>query len=162
MREEHLAVTLSQIPGIKRFIKIAREGTGEMDRLKGIKQEVEFERWMGNKTVDAWAKAYYWYGSENGRVAMDKTIEAQADWNDQQRLMERARRIDLIKDLDNRTSWLSVWYEPAKVRAAAYNEKLKAANTAEKRRALDEQFSIVLSAGGFTGDEFWRELSKLQ
>lgn len=165
MREEHLALTLAEIPGINRFIKVVRIGGERFEKQREIIDEERFTRFIDSRNVDFYSKLAYWYGSTEGNKELWKYLakpDIVSDPLARERLLNRSQFIMRIKNLPERDTWVNLWYDSAAVKAKDFEDRLTQATTPEARKRLWEQFAIVFNAKGYIGDEFRRELEKLR
>jgi len=164
MKEEHIALVLAEIPGIKRFVKVARPGSGLMDKQTEIINESEFENFVNSRNVDFLAKAAYWHGIEESREELREYLgdkEKVKDRDEFHRLRDRIKFLQGIKELQNRNSWARMWYKSAEDKAKDFVNRMKSAATPEEEDEIRKQLSIVTRAGGYVTDDFRTEVSKL-
>jgi len=165
MQEEHLALILSKVPGIKRFIRVVKSGTDIMEKQGEILEDTKFNDFVNSGSIDYYSKAHYWYGVKG---ANDKLMEHLNDKKkvptlaEQERLIGRAEFISKIKDLPNRATWVRMWSQPAEAKARDYLDRLDRAKTEAQKESLSRQLSVVLGARGYAGPEFFREVERLR
>ena len=165
MREEHLALTLSQIPGINRFIKVVKLGSDRFDKQQEYKEEERFSRFVDARNIDYYAKLGHWYKSDDGKKGVREYLRQsriRKDDNIYSRLYQRSEFIRSIKNLTERSTWSNMWYETPKVKAQDYVDRHEAAKTPEAKARLRKQLGIVMGAKGYIGEDFWEEVAKVK
>ena len=165
MKEEHLALILAEIPGIKRFIKTSKIGSSRLDKQDKIITEAEFESFVDSRNVDFYAKAHHWYGAEGADKELRNYMrrpDIRKDPDKWERLNNRSEFIRAVKDLPERNTWLKLWYKSAEVKAKDYVDRQESARTKEDKVKLRKQMGVVLGAKGYAGDKFWEEVGKVK
>lgn len=163
MKEEHLALQLAQIPGISRFIKVARGGTGFSDKQKEIIEEETFRDFVNSRNVDFYAKAYYWYGADEAQKDLMKYIydpNNVKDRNESDKLKDRMKFIANIKELPDRNSWLRMWNRSAEEKAEDFVNRLNATDEAGRKEIWSKAYPVLVRAGGYVTPEFRSEVGK--
>lgn len=165
LQEEHLALVLSEIPGIKRFIKTVKIGTGRMEEQNPILDQVRYEDYINTRDLDVYAKAYYWYGAKEGRTEMNKLLQDTSrvkTYDEKERLINRAMFIEKVKGLPERSAWLKMWHKPAEAKAREYYKLMQEAGSKEARDRLREQFSTILDIDeGYVGPAFYEAYERI-
>lgn len=165
MKEEHLALILAEVPGIKRFIKTSKIGSSRLDKQDKIITEAEFESFVDSRNVDFYAKAHHWYGAEGADKELRNYLrrsDIRKDPDKWERLNNRAEFIRSVKDLPERNTWLKLWYKSAEVKVKDYVDRQESARTKEDKAKLRKQMGVVLGAKGYAGDKFWEEVGKVK
>jgi len=164
MREEHLALVLAEIPGVKRFIKVVRAGGGRIEKQKEILEKIDLADFINSRNVDFYAKLYHWYGKKDAKKEFIDYVtdkERVKTLDEKERLIKRWEFIRAIKDLPDRSSWANMWYKSPEAKARDYVDRLRAAKTEEEKEELKRKLDILIKAGGYVTPRFRYEVSRL-
>lgn len=159
-KEKHLAEVLSKAPGIRRFIGITNPYSQHAQDIGKAKEGDALERWIQNRGLDTLVDGYLYEGNVERKEIIDY-IKGFKDKKVFDRLKDRFEFSQKIKDLPNRSFWLSMKGLSPEARAEIYVNRLNE-STPEQREQLRKELVIVISAGGVVSTYFRREVGKLK
>jgi hypothetical protein len=159
-KEQHLAMTLSKIPVIKRFFGVTNPYTKYGTSMDESKEQSDIQRWIQTRGLDARVEGYLY----DDTVSRKEVVDYMASFKDKKvydRLKERFTFQEKTKDLPNRTFWLRLRGLTTEARAKVYVERLNKSNE-EERQQLNKEMATVIQAGGVMSSEFREEVGKLR
>ncbi len=160
-KEKHLAQTLSKVPIIKRFFGITNPYSQYGTKTEEAKMQSDVDRWVQNRGLDTLVEGYLYKDNVN-RSEISDYIYSFKDKDIRDRLKDRLKFSEDIKDLPNRSFWLSLkGITDTKARARLYVDRLDSSNDQERDQLMRE-YNIVNKAGGIVSDEFRSEVRKLR
>lgn len=165
IQDEHRALSLAKISGFKRIFKLTKSDGEISDKQREIKSQNELERWVDQKNVNYYAKLAYWHNSKEGDDKLYDYIhrpEVTGNEDKRKRLFDQADFIRKIRNLEDKSGWLSMYHEPAEVRAKDYLLRESVARTPEEKDKLQRQLGVVLSSGNYASESFWRNVGSLR
>ncbi len=159
-KEMHLAEVLSKTPMIKRFIGITNPYSQFAEPVQTARDESMLKRWIENRGLDQRVESFLYEGGKKKDVT--EYISKFKDVDTQDRLWSRFEFQEAIKDLPNRSFWLSLKGTPdTEARAKLYFDRVDSA-TSEEKKQLQKEFNIIDEAGGVISDSFIDEVMKLK
>jgi hypothetical protein len=160
MKEKHLAETLSKVPVVKRFLGITNPYSQYAQPIEQAKEKGTVDRWIENRNLDTLVDGYL-YKDNVKRSEVMKYINTFKDPDTQDRLMNRFEGQMELKNLPNKSFWLSLKSIPeVEQRAKVYVDRYNRSNDEEKFQ-LRKELGIVDSAGGIVSDKFMGEAARL-
>jgi len=176
-KEKHLAEVLSKVPVVKRFFGITNPYSQFAAPVDEARNESSLKRWVQNRGLDARVDGYLYDKNVTRKEVIDYIISFK-DKDIYDRLKDRFEFSEKIKDLPNRSFWLSLKGTPdTEARAKLYFDRLNRATPKERKQILEEvvitlpsgekkvieggEVGIVEKAGGIISDEFRREVMRL-
>lgn len=160
-KEQHIAMTLAKTPVVKRFIGVTHPYSTRAARIEEHEEASELNRWIERRELDRLADGYL-HGEGVERDEVLGYIRSFKDREVRDRLVERFKFKERIKDLSNRSYWLRLRSMRPEARAREYLDLMKGLPEEEKDRMRREEFPIVDKAGGVLTEDFRREVRKLQ
>ena len=158
-REMHIAEALTKIPVIRRFIGITDPYAKFAQPIKETKEEGMFERWTQNRGLDAKVEGYLYQGNVE-RSEITDYIKSFKDKDIQDRLKDRFEFSVNIKELPNRSFWLSLkGVQDVDARAKLLNDRMRGSND-EQRAQLYREIATVEKAGGIISEDFKKAFMK--
>ena len=159
-KEQHLAMVLSKLPIIKRFFDVTHPYSQFAKSVDKAKEDSDVNRWTQNRGLDLRVDGYL-YDKNVERKEVYKYMNSFKDVKVYDRLEERFRFKEDIKDLPNRSFWLRLKGLTVEARARVYVERYDN-STPEERKEMYKEESIVIGAGGVFSDSFYDEVSSLR
>jgi hypothetical protein len=160
-KEMILAEALSKSPGVKRFIGSTNPYSQFAGPIKEGMEKAELERFIQNRGLDARFEGYL--ADKVDRQEIFEYMQSFKDRDVYNRLKDRFKFAEKIKELPNRAFWLSLkGIEDTETRARLYLDRLDKASPEEQDRIMTEEIPIVLRAGGIISGEFRKEVIKLR
>jgi len=158
-KEMHLAEVLAKTPIAKRFIGITNPYTQYASSIEQAREESMLKRWVENRGLDQRVESYLYEGGKRSDV-IDYIKTTSKDQATEDRLKDRFIFQEKIKELPNRSFWLSLKGTPdTDARAKLYVQRLESA-TPEEKEQLRKEEAIVNNAGGVISDEFKEAVMK--
>jgi anti-sigma regulatory factor (Ser/Thr protein kinase) len=162
MKEKHLAETLAKVPIVKRFIGITNPYSQFANTVEKAREGSVLDRWIENRGLDTLVEGYLYKDNVTRKEVIDYISKTAKDKDTFDRLRDRFKFQEKIKDLPNRSFWLALKGTPdTDARAKLYMNRLANA-TPEERHQLMNEVGIVQSAGGVISDEFRKSVMKLK
>jgi len=160
-KEMHLAEVLSKTPIAKRFIGITNPYTQYASSIEQAREESMLKRWVENRGLDQRVESFLYEGGKRSDVT-DYIRATSKDQATEDRLKDRFIFQEKIKELPNRSFWLSLKGTPdTDARAKLYVQRLESA-TPEEKEQLRKEEAIVYNAGGVISDEFKEAVMKIR
>ena len=160
-KEQHLAETLSKIPIIKRFFGVTNSYSQFAEPINEAREDSMLKRWIKNRGLDQRVDSFLFEGGKRSDV-IDYIKVTAKDQDTQDRLKERFIFSEKIKDLPNRSFWLSLKGIPdTEARAKVFVQRLDAASEVD-RAAIMREVGIVQHAGGVISDKFKQDAMKFR
>jgi hypothetical protein len=160
-KEQHLAETLSKIPIIKRFFGVTNSYSQFAEPINEAREDSMLKRWIENRGLDQRVDSFLFEGGKRSDV-IDYIKVTAKDQDTQDRLKERFIFSEKIKDLPNRSFWLSLKGIPdTEARAKVFVQRLDAASEVD-RAAIMREVGIVQHAGGVISDKFKQDVMKFR
>jgi len=159
-KEQHLAMTLSKIPVIKRFFGVTNPYSQYGQAIDEAKESSDIQRWIQNRGLDMRVEGYLYQDN----VSRKEVIDYMREFKDKKvydRLKDRFTFQEKIKGLPNRTFWLRLKGLTTEARAKVYVDRLNSASD-EERKELYEELGTVIKAGGVMSPGFREEVGKLR
>ena len=159
-KEQHLAMTLSRIPVVKRFFGVTSPYSQFADPLEKAEEKDVVNRWIQNRGLDARVEGYLF----DKNIKRKEVIDYMREFKDKKvfdRLKDRLVFQEKIKDLPNRSFWLRMKSLNVEARAEVYVNRLERATEKEKEQLMNELQKII-QIGGVVTKSFRNEVSKLQ
>ena len=159
VRKQHWLMTLAEFPGFNRIIGVTRPGYKISSAGESAANEENAERVVRNGKMDFITENYYWkgYGSE---LDVDSYIDSFEEKHIRDSLERRRSFIEKVRDLPNRSAWLSKFHQTPELKAKHFNE-VYTLQTPESEFVLDE-----LIDAGYIGsdslDRFFDEMEKIR
>jgi hypothetical protein len=160
-KEMHMAEILSKMPITKNFIGITNPYSQFVAPINEAKEQSMLKRWVENRGLDQRVESFLYEGGKRSDVT-DYIRTTSKDQATEDRLKDRFIFQEKIKELPNRSFWLSLKGTPdTDARAKLYVQRLDSA-TPEEKEQLRKEESIVYNAGGVISDEFKEAVMKLR
>lgn len=160
-KEQHLAEALSKIPIIKRFFGVTNSYSQFAEPINEAREDSMLKRWIENRGLDQRVDSFLFEGGKRSDV-IDYIKVTAKDQDTQDRLKERFIFSEKIKDLPNRSFWLSLKGIPdTEARAKVFVQRLDAASEVD-RAAIMREVGIVQHAGGVISDKFKQDVMKFR
>ncbi len=158
-KEQHLAMTLSKIPVIKRFFGVTNPYSQFADPIDKAREQSDIQRWIQNRGLDARAEGHL-YDKNITKKEIDTYMRSFKDKDIYDRLKDRFTFQEKTKDLPNRSFWLRLKGLTTEARAKVYVDRLSKATDAEKEQ-LSKELQRMITIGGIVSKGFRDEVSKL-
>jgi hypothetical protein len=155
---QHFAMTLSEIPGIKRIIGITVPRAHRTQPRDDLKDEQDVVQFLRNSNLDTVAENYYWWGV-GSLMDAEKMIANQKEKSLRISMRKKVKFIRDIKSLGHRTSWSSMFNATPEVKGADFYDMYQTASD-EERVALRREMD-TLGRLGYTSRRFWKEYERL-
>ena len=159
-KEQHLAMSLSKIPVVRRFYGITNPYAQYAQPIDRVKEKSDIDRWVQNRELDVRVDGYLFDKTVERKEVIDY-IKGFKDKDIYDRLKERFEFQEKIKDLPNRSFWLRLRSLTTKARAKIYVDRLNKADE-EERKQLRKELATVIRAGGVVSEGFREEVMKLR
>ncbi len=160
-KEMHLAEALSKVPIAKRFIGITNPYSQYAEPINEAKEQGMMKRWIENRGLDQRVESFLYEGGKRADVIeyIQKTAK---DQNTLERLRDRFIFQEKIKDLPNRSFWLSLkGITDTEARAKVFVERFDKASSADQEQ-MNKEIGIVTNAGGIISDEFKQKVMQIR
>lgn len=160
-REKHLAEVISKIPVIKRFIGVTNPYSQFASIIDQEKEVASLKRWSENRGLDTLVDGYL-YKDNVTRSEIADYMRSFKDKDTYDRLKERFEFSQKIRELPNRSFWLSLkGISDTRARAKVYVDRYDKADEVTQSQIMQEM-EIVKNAGGVISDEFKKEVMKVR
>jgi len=159
-KEQHIAMTLSEMPIVKRFIGVTNPYSKYATGIDEAAEKVTVEHWRQRRELDRLTEGYL-FEKSIGRGEVFKYIRSFKESRVRDRLQDRFDFQYAIRNLPERSFWLRLQHLDPEVRAERYYAREQAADPEERKRLARER-AIIGTAGGFFSDSFWDEFNKLR
>ena len=160
MREKHLAMTLAQMPVVKRFFGVTNPYSKFGQSIDKVQEKQVVKRWIENRELDRLAEGYLFEDSVK-RSEVVKYITSVKDRDTRDRLKDRFVFQETIKDLPNRSFWLRMKGLAPEARAKIYVNRLNSSSPVEIEE-IRKELPIVTKAGGIINSEFRKQVMAIQ
>jgi len=160
-KEQHLAMVLSEMPIIRRFIGVTNPYMKHATKIDEAQEKAVLERFVQNRNFDIKVEAYL-YGKP-GLVSREEVIKEARKYKDVEtydRLMDRFRFEEAIKDLPEKSFWRRMKGLMTEAKARVFVDRLKSASEEEKDQ-LWREYVIISRAKGVISPEFRSEVERL-
>jgi hypothetical protein len=159
-KEQHLAMALSKIPVVKRFIGVTNPYSQYSEKIDKAQEEAVLEQFVENRNFDILVEGYL-YGEGVSKNDIINEARKYKDIETYDRLMERFKFEQGIKDLPNKSFWRRLKGLRTEVKAKVFVDRLNSSSP-EERKQLWEEYNIADIAGGVVSDEFLDEVEKIK
>jgi hypothetical protein len=159
-KQQHLAHVLAKTPVIKRFLGVTNPYTKFATKIDKAREKVVLENFIETRDFDPLVEGYL-YGKGVSRQDVFDKIRSYPEKKTRDRLRDRFRWEENIKDLPEKSFWKSVKGLPIEAKARVFVDRLNKANEKEKKQ-LWKEYGIVSRAGGVVSRNFRREVNKLR
>jgi hypothetical protein len=159
-KEQHWAMALSKVPMIKKFIGVTNPYTKYAGKLDVAEEEAVFKRHVENLNFDIKVEGYL-YG-EKGEVTRDelmKEARSHGDKDTYERLLDRWKFEEAIKNLPNKSFWRRMKGIPLEAKAKVFADRLEGASQ-EEENELWREYAVVSRAKGIISPEFRKEVMR--
>ncbi len=160
-KEQHLAMILSQIPVLKRFIGVTNPYSKYAKDINKAKEMSDLKRFIQDRGLDTLSDGYL-FKDNVSREEIFKYIKTFHDRDIQNRLIERFRVQERTKDLPERTFWLQLQQLKPDARAQVFMDRLTKLDR-DRQSEVWKEFGEMsrMSKGVFT-PKFRQEVRKIQ
>lgn len=160
-KQQHLAEVLSKTPMIKRFFGITNPYSQFVSPINEVKEQAMMKRWIENRGLDQRVESYLFEGGKRSDV-IDYIHTTAKDQNTLERLKDRFVFQEKIKELPNRSFWLSLKGIPdTEARAKMFVQRFDSASSKEQEQ-MNKEIGIVANAGGVISDEFKSQVMRVR
>jgi hypothetical protein len=160
-KEKHLAEVMSKVPVVRRFLGVTNPYSQYAQDINEAKMDSSLQRFVENRGLDTLVEGYLFKDNVSREEIDDYISKTAKDKDTFDRLRERFKFQEKIKDLPNRSFWLSLKGIPdSKARAEVYVRRFVRATPDEQDQIRDE-LGIVTAAGGVVSSDFRREVDKI-
>jgi len=159
-REKHLAEVLSKVPVVKRFFGLTNPYSKHAEGIDKAEEIVELRRFTENRGLDTLAEGYLYQDNVSRREIFNHISNAK-DKDTSDRLRERFKFHEAVKDLPERSFWLRLQGIPVEARAQVFVNRLEKASP-EQQEQIWKEYAIIARAKGIISNSFRREVSKLR
>jgi hypothetical protein len=159
-KEQHLAMTLAEIPGIKRFFGVTKPYSKYATKIDDAEEASTIKKFIENRGMDTLVDSYL-YGKSTSRDEVMKYASSFKDLDTFERLTERFQWEEAIKKLPEKSFWRRMKGLNAEVKAKVFVDRLNSSTDAQKQQ-LWKEFGIVGAAGDVISDSFIEEVTKLR
>ncbi|KKM15375.1 hypothetical protein LCGC14_1696710, partial [marine sediment metagenome] len=155
--EQHIAMMLSQLPVLKRFIKVTNPYNKYRELVDDVSKDVSTKRWINTRNVDRLTEGYLFHKN----VKLDEVREfirsvGKKDGKEEaERMFRRLNFQTKVKDLNNRVFWLKLQRLTPEARAKVFSDVWSKANPERKEEMRGEM--RIIGKGVFT-ERFFKEL----
>ena len=159
-REQHIAMVLTELPILKRFIGVTNPYSKYAEKIDEAQEKADLEHWRQSRELDRLTDGHLFEDSVE-RKDIFKYIRTFPKKEVRDRLMDRFDFQDAIKKLPERSFWLRLQGLKNPAKADIYYGRWKAADE-EERKQLTREAGIIGAAGGVLGVGFWDEFSRVR
>ena len=159
-KEQHLAMTLSRMPVIGRFIGVTHPYSQYARPIDKAEEKHAINRWIQNRGLDARMEGYFFEDT----VARKEVVDYMRGFKDKDvydRLKSDFEFTQKTKDLPNRTFWMRLKRLAVEPRAEVFVHRLDR-STPEEREQLWKEYAIVADVGGVVSSDFRKEVTRLR
>ena len=159
-KEEHLAMVLKELPVVRRFMGVTNPYTKYAGKIKEATKSVELKNFVENRNFDIKVEGYL-YG-EKGQVTRDDLFKEARSYGDKdtyERLMDRWKFEEAIKNLPNKSFWRRMKGIPLEAKAKVFADRLEGASQ-EEENELWREYAVVSRAKGVISPEFRKEVMR--
>jgi len=154
LREQHWAITISQIPGLKNLMSITVPRSYRVGDRLSMSEDERFKSYLRRGELDAKAEGYYWKGVGK-ESEIEKFIDSFEEPSIRKSLENKKKFIEDIKNLPHRNSWSRVFHTTPEYKAEDFYKIWKVESSPSERVALERELDTLLEAG-FVGKESQR------
>lgn len=158
-KQQHIAMVLSRTPITGRFIGVTNPYSKHAEKFEEAEQASVLKKFVENRGVDTLIDQYLYEGVGDRKAIFDY-IEQFNDKDTQDRLRDRFKWEEAIKDLPEKSFWRRMKGLNTDARARVFVERLNS-STPEERRQLWEEYGIISRAGGVISKSFRTEVLDL-
>ena len=153
LKQQHWAITLSQVPGLKNLFGITVPRAYRTDDRVQMKEDDKLVQYVRNGEFTSMAEGFYWKGVGK-EDDLEKYIDKYEDEdpNVAKGLEKKKNFIENIKSLPNRSSWSTMFHTSTEAKATDFFKIWKASNN-EQRTSLNKELDILLEAGYVSKEE---------
>jgi hypothetical protein len=145
----------------KRFIGITNPYSQFAEPIQDAKDESMLKRWIENRGLDQRVESFLYEGGKRTEV-IDYIKATAKDQNTQDRLKDRFIFQEKIKELPNRSFWLSLKGIPdTEARAKVFVQRFDSATPVEQEQ-MNKEIGIITGAGGVISDEFKQQVMRVR
>jgi hypothetical protein len=158
-KEQHLAMTLSEVPAIKRFFGVTKPYSKYASKIDQAEESSTIKKFVENRGMDTLVEGFL-YGKN---VKVDELFDYAAKSGDKdtyKRLIDRFKWEEAIRTLPEKSFWRRMKGLNLDARARVFVDRLNKANPVQEEQLWNE-FGIVAGAGGVVGKEFRNEVSRV-
>jgi hypothetical protein len=159
-KEQHLAMTISKTPVVKRFFGVTNPYSQHATLIDKAEESSTVKRWVQNRDLDALVEGYL-FEKNVSMKEIDKYISSFDDKEIEERLYDRFEFQEKTRDLPNRSFWLRLKGLNVDARARVFVDEMKQA-TPEQRVELEKELGEVAGIGGVVTNRFWEEVDKIE
>ena len=157
MREEHMAMWLSQAPIAKRFIGVTNPYGEYRGMVDEVSEDVATKGWQATRSFDVMLKAYYDYNTMESKD-LKNYLKSQKDPAVVERLVDRWKFFKQVRGLEERTLWLRMHSKNPEERARIFHNIWEDADDEQKEVIKKE----IAQVPGIITDEFKRYYGQLR
>jgi len=158
-KEEHLAQVIAKTPAIGRFFGVTNPYSKYADKIDKAAESAVIKRFAENRGMDTLVEGHL-YDKNVDAKELFNYAESFKDKDTYDRLIDRFKFEQAIKDLPKKSFWRRMKGIPTEAKAKVFVDRLNKSNE-EQRRQLWDEYSIVDQAKGVLGKGFREEVSKL-
>jgi hypothetical protein len=158
-KEQHLAMTLSEVPAIKRFFGVTKPYSKYASKIDQAEESSTIKKFVENRGMDTLVDSYLYDVNTTREQVVDYALSFE-DPETFKRLMERFRWEEAIQDLPEKSFWRRMKGLNLDARVRVFVDRLNKANPVQEEQLWNE-FGIVAGAGGVVGKEFMNEVSRV-
>jgi hypothetical protein len=159
-KEQHLAMTLSKLPLIKRFFGVTNPYSKHAEKIDEAGEADTLKRFINSREVDRLTDGYLYEGTNQRKDVFD-FIRRVKDLDERKRLIDRFKYELAIKNLPEKSFWKRLKGLSPEVRAQLFVDRLDNANEKE-RQQLWKEYATVSKAGGVISEDFRKEVMRLR
>jgi hypothetical protein len=159
-KEQHWAMILSKTPITNRFIFVTNPYSKYASDIEARRETDALERNVQDRELDRRTEGYLFKKSFE-RKDIFKYISSFKEKSIRDRLTERFDYQYAIRNIPERSFWLSLKGLNVKPRAKSYYDRWSKADP-EERKQIAKEASIIGSAGKVLTKGFWDEFSKIR
>lgn len=159
-KEQHLAMVLSQVPGINRFIGVTNPYSKYSEKIDKVQEAQVIKEFIENRNFDIKVNAFL-RGEGVTRQDLVKEAGRYKDRDTYNRLMDRLKFEEGIKTLPEKSFWRRMKGLRMEAKAQVFVDRLNN-STPEEAAQLWKEYAIVARAKGIISPELRKEIGRLR
>jgi hypothetical protein len=158
-KDKHLAQVLAGLPVVRRFFGVTNPYSKHAAKFDKAEEDAVIKRNVENRGMDTLVEGHL-YDKNVDAKELFNYAESFKDKDTYDRLIDRFKFEQAIKDLPEKSFWRRMKGIPTEAKAKVFVDRLNKSNE-EQRRQLWDEYSIVDQAKGVLGKGFREEVLKL-
>ena len=157
-KQQHLAMILDKAPLSSRFFGVTNPYSKYAEKAEKFEEIATVDEFIKTRNFDTLVDDYL-YGEETTRADLVKGARSHKDRDTYDRLMDRLKFEEGIKNLPERSFWRRMKGMTLEARAKLFVDRLKGSDE-EERKQLWQEYRIISRAGGVVSEGFREEVRK--